>query len=135
MNRRLFLGTTAAGFAGMAVAQNSSVPAAIQKLRPMTEGVQPITEEERKARIEKARRLMRENGMDAVFCEPGSSVFYFTGTRLRPSGLAGLILPLKGELLWVVPKADEERRAPMFAWAKYEAGVRRARNLGRWRRR
>jgi Xaa-Pro dipeptidase len=113
MNRRLFLGTAAsglaAGFANKALAQNPSVPAAIQKLRPMTEGVQPITMDERRARIEKARTLMSANRMDAVFCEPGSSVFYFTGTRLRASGLAGLILPLKGEPLWVVPKADEEK--------------------------
>jgi Xaa-Pro dipeptidase len=109
MNRRLFLGTAAAGFAGMSAAQNSNPPAAIQKLKPMTDGVQPITADERLARIEIARTLMRQNSMDAVFCEPGSSVFYFTGTRLRASGFAGLILPIKGELLWVVPKADEER--------------------------
>jgi Xaa-Pro dipeptidase len=112
MNRRLFLGTAAAGFAGelarMSAAQSSSPPAAIQKLKPMTDGVQPIAADERLARIEKARALMRQNGMDAVFCEPGSSVFYFTGMRLRASGLAGLILPVKGEPLWVVPKADEE---------------------------
>jgi Xaa-Pro dipeptidase len=59
--------------------------------------------------VEQARKLMRDNHIDAVFCEPGSSAFYFTGTRLRASGLAGLILPAKGELLWVVPKPDEER--------------------------
>ncbi len=113
MNRRFFLGTAAAGFAGelagMSAAQNSRPPASIQKLQPMTDGVQPIAADERLARIEKARTLMRENGMDAVFCELGSSVFYFTGLRLRASGFAGLILPAKGDLLWVVPKAGEEQ--------------------------
>ncbi|MGA3236450.1 MAG: Xaa-Pro peptidase family protein [Bryobacteraceae bacterium] len=113
MNRRLFLGTAAAGLArelaGMSAAQNSSPPAAIRKLKPMTDDVQPIAADERLARIEKARSLMRQNGMDAVFCEPGSSVFYFTGVRLRVSGLAGLILPVRGDLLWVAPKADEEK--------------------------
>ena len=113
MNRRFFLGTAAAGFAGelagMSAAQNSRPPASIQKLQPMTDGVQPIAADERLARIEKARTLMRENGMDAVFCEPGSSVFYFTGIRLRASGFAGLILPVKGNPLWVVPKAGEEQ--------------------------
>jgi Xaa-Pro dipeptidase len=109
MNRRLFLGTAAASLAGMSAAQNSGPPPAIQKLQPMTDGVQPIAADERLARIEKARALLHQNGMDAVFCEPGSSVFYFTGIRLRPSGFAGLILPLKGEPLWVVPKADEQQ--------------------------
>jgi Xaa-Pro dipeptidase len=107
MNRRVFLGLGTAA-AAMASAQTSNPPAAIQKLRPMTDGVQPITADERQARIEKARQFMRQNGMDAVFCEPGSSVFYFTGVRLRAPALAGLILPVKGEPLWVVPKASEE---------------------------
>jgi Xaa-Pro dipeptidase len=127
MNRRTFLGTAAAGFAGgfasMPAAQNSSPPAAIQKLKPMTDGVQPITADERLARIQKARTLMRQNGMDAVFCEPGSSVFYFTGVRLRASGFAGLILPVKGEPLWVVPKADEEQ-------AHASAGMGEVRSFG-----
>jgi Xaa-Pro dipeptidase len=109
MNRRLFLGTATAGLAGMSAPQNSTPPAAIQKLQPMTEGVTPITTDERLVRIERARTLMHQNDMDAVFCEPGSSVFYFTGIRLRASGFAGLILPLKGEPLWVVPKTDEQQ--------------------------
>jgi Xaa-Pro dipeptidase len=119
MNRRLFLGTAAPGFAGeltgMSAAQNSNPSAAVQKLKPMkpmTDGVQPIALDERLARIRKARTLMRQNRMDAVFCEPGSSVFYFTGARLRASGFAGSILPAKGEPLWVVPKADEEETHP-----------------------
>lgn len=47
----------------------------------MTDGIQPITGQERQARIEKARRLMRENRIDAILMEGGSSAFYFTGSR------------------------------------------------------
>ena len=47
----------------------------------MTGGIQPISSEERQARIEKARRLMRENSIDAILMEGGSSTFYFTGSR------------------------------------------------------
>ena len=43
MKRRTFLGTAAAAFAG---AQSSNVPEAIRNLKPMTAGVQPITDEE-----------------------------------------------------------------------------------------
>ena len=52
-------------------------------LKPMTEGILPITVEERQGRIEKARALMAENGIAAIYLEAGSSLFYFTGTRME----------------------------------------------------
>src|SRR5580704_17876468 len=98
MKRRTFLGTTAFGLAKLAA--QSSVPDAIKNLRPMTAGVQPISDDERRARIEKARRLMRENKLDAIVMEGGSSLFYFTGERI-----AGWywVLPAAGEQAWFVP--------------------------------
>src|SRR4051794_12350001 len=100
MKRRAFLGAVSA-----ALAQVASVPEAIRNLRPMTDGVKPITGEERRARIEKARRLMRENKIGALFMERGSSMFYFTGTRQ----VAALLIPEHGELAWIVPASDEQR--------------------------
>ncbi len=79
--RRLFLISAAAGLARDAAAQPTAVPEAIRKLRPMTDGIQPIRAEERQARIQKARKLMRENRIDALLMEGGSSLFYFTGWR------------------------------------------------------
>ncbi len=38
----------------------------------MTEGIVPISLDERRARIEKARRLMREHRIDAIYLEPGA---------------------------------------------------------------
>ena len=96
MNRRVFLcAAAAAGFRTIARAQPPSVPDAIRSLRPMTAGIQPITDAERRARIEKARRLMHENKIGAVVMEGGSSSFYFTGSR--SDGL--FVLPLRGEIL------------------------------------
>jgi Xaa-Pro dipeptidase len=100
MKRRSFLGISAAA---LARAQSPSVPEAIRNLRPMTEGVHPITLEERRGRIEKARQLMDEHKIGAVFMERGSSMFYFTGTRQ----VYGLVLPARGELAWIVPAAEE----------------------------
>src|SRR5438309_129378 len=79
MRRRTFLTTAAAGLAQIASGQ--SVPEAIQKLKPMMAAIEAITDDERRARIEKARRLMRENKLGAIVLEGGSSLFYFTGTR------------------------------------------------------
>jgi Xaa-Pro dipeptidase len=102
MNRRVFLSTAAAAFPALTRAQSSSVPEAIRNLRPMTDGIQPITDDERRARMEKARRLMRENRIDAVLMEGGSSAFYFTGARLE----GALVLPLRGEIIWLTRAGD-----------------------------
>lgn len=90
--------------------QQSSQPEAIRQLRRMTEGVVPITLEERKGRIEKAQRLMRENRIDAIYLEPGSSMFYFTGMRWSTSErMFAAVIPARGEIAWVCPKFEEER--------------------------
>ena len=93
MNRRTFLRSTAAAGAGLGVATRTAsdamaqgatdrpgsggadagaqgpLPAAIRALTPMTAGIVPITDEERRGRIEKARRLLTENRVDAVILE------------------------------------------------------------------
>jgi Xaa-Pro dipeptidase len=119
MTRRVFL---AAAAAGCAVAQD--MPEPIRKLKPMLNGVQPITPEERRARVEKARRLMRENKIQAVVFEPGTSLFYFTGVR---GGQASWVLPAAGEAAWftagaptgltgdVRPYTAAEQRLPLMA--------------------
>jgi Xaa-Pro dipeptidase len=70
----------------------------------MLDGVQPITDAERRARIDKAQRLMRENKLDAIVLEAGTSMFYFTGTGRTPGDrISALVIPAKGEVGWVVP--------------------------------
>jgi Xaa-Pro dipeptidase len=92
------MASAAAGVA--ALAQGQEVPASIRALKPMLDGIQPITDAERQARIEKARRLMRENRLGAVLMESGSSLFYYTGERQTPGVW---ILPARGEAAWVEP--------------------------------
>ncbi|HEX6729089.1 MAG TPA: Xaa-Pro peptidase family protein [Pyrinomonadaceae bacterium] len=88
----------------------SNVPEAISKLRRMTDGIVPITLDERRARIEKARRLMKEQRIDAMYIEPGSSMFYYTGMRWGTSErMFALVIPARGEIAWVCPKFEEER--------------------------
>jgi len=86
------------------------VPESIRKLRRMTDGIAPITLDERKGRIEKARRLMKDNRIAAIYLEHGSSMFYFTGMRWGLSErMFGLVIPARGEIAWVCPKFEEER--------------------------
>jgi Xaa-Pro dipeptidase len=109
MRRRTFLVTAAAGTAaGFA----QTAPDAIKNLRPMTDGIQPITNDERRARIEKARRLMRENKLAAIVCEGGASAFYFTGAHRNQSEVfSGWVLPAAGDPVWVVPAAERDALA------------------------
>src|ERR1041384_6698320 len=114
-DRRDFL-RLSAGIAGAALLGNSiayaqtTQPEPIQRLRRMTDNVVPITLEERKGRIEKAQKLMRDQHIDAIYIEPGSSMFYYTGMRWGTSErMFAAVIPAKGEIAWVCPKFEEER--------------------------
>src|SRR5215211_5569686 len=114
-DRRDFL-RLSAGMAGAALLGNSiayaqgTQPEPIRRLRRMTENVVPVTVEERKGRIEKAQRLMRERHIDAIYIEPGSSMFYYTGMRWGTSErMFALVIPARSEIAWVCPKFEEER--------------------------
>jgi len=121
-DRRDFL-RLSAGMAGAALlgsslahAQQGSQPEAIRSLRRMTDKVVPITLEERKGRIEKAQRLMREQRIDAIYVEPGSSMFYYTGMRWGTSErMFAMVIPARGELAWVCPKFEEERARELIS--------------------
>jgi len=90
--------------------QQANQPEAIRRLRRMTDGAVPISLDERKARIEKARKLMRDNRIDALYIEPGSSMFYYTGMQWGTSErMFAMVIPAKGEIGWVCPKFEEER--------------------------
>ena len=125
-SRRTFLGTTAAALAATATRttgadaralseltepqQGGTVPPAIAALRPMTQGVKPITVEERRARVDKAARLMRDTRIDALMLTGGTSLEYYTGIRWGLSErMLALIIPTKGKPFIVCPKFEEER--------------------------
>jgi Xaa-Pro dipeptidase len=119
----LKLSATAAAGAVFIAAGNSaeaqSIPDPIKQLKPMTDGIVPITEKERWARIEKAQRLMTEQGIGAIFIEPGTSSFYYAGFRTWISErMIALVIPAKGELAWVCPKFEEDRMREIIKFGK-----------------
>ncbi len=121
------------------IQQRQDVPEQIQKLKRMTSGVVPISDEERHARIAKAQRLMSEHRIDAIYLEPGSSMFYFTGMRWSTSErMFALIIPQRGELAWVCPKFEEERARELIkfgndvrTWEEDESPYRRVAQIFR----
>jgi Xaa-Pro dipeptidase len=114
------LGATAIGptLAGAAIAEAQSGAGPIASLHPLGPPVMPITDEERRARIEKARRLTTENGISAIFLEGGTSMFYYTGVRWGNSERTfGVVIPAKGELAWVTPAFEEQRARELIKFS------------------
>ncbi|MBR0551561.1 M24 family metallopeptidase [Stakelama marina] len=73
-------------------------------LSDITGGAKPIGREERAARIARAQRLMRANGIGSVLIEPGSSMIYFSGVEWwRSERLTALVLPVEGDPCIVTP--------------------------------
>jgi Xaa-Pro dipeptidase len=108
LNRRIFLGASAAaGLATLAPARLFAQDAAAS-LRPMTGGVVPISGAEHLARIARAQALMRRQGLAALMIEPGASMTYFTGVQWhRSERLTAAILPRDGRPCIVTPHFEE----------------------------
>jgi Xaa-Pro dipeptidase len=87
-----------------------TLPEAIRSLRPLTGGVVPIADTERRTRIDRARQLMAEQGLDALVLEPGSGMHYFTGVDWNLSERPFIaVLPAKGDVAFVCPGFEEAR--------------------------
>ena len=134
MERRDFLMNSAA-LAGVAVLGQNLGASEMRPILAATAsgpGVVPISDAERQARIEKARRLMIDNGIDALVLEGGSSMFYYTGVRWGNSERTfAVVIPARGELAWVTPGFEEERAREMIksssdvrAWQEEESPYR-----------
>ena len=74
---------------------------------PQTSEVSVATFRERILRLQEA---MKEFGLQAVVLEPGPAMQYLTGVRWGKSERTfAVVLPLKGEPVWVLPGFEEMR--------------------------
>ena len=125
LSRRRFLQTSSlvagagATFPALALASNDKpLPPAIAALRSLRGEAAPITVEERSARQERARQLMRDNKLSAIFLPQGTSLAYFTGIRWEGGErLFAMVLPVKGEAFYVSPAFEEGRAREQIAHA------------------
>jgi Xaa-Pro dipeptidase len=147
--RRTFVSTATAAFGAMVLNARSvmaserlapptqpttDLPPAIKALKSMKGQVTPISVDERRARIERARALMRTHKIDALMLTGGTSMEYFTGIRWGLSErLLAAIIPVNGSAFLVTPKFEEERAmeqlhqgplgkdATVYAWEEHES--------------
>lgn len=89
--------------------------AELARMTPSVDDAAPITNDERRARIGKAQRLLREKNLQALYLDASTSLYYFTGLDLHPSErLHGAILPVEGELVYLVPAFEENKTRSML---------------------
>ncbi|HEY6969630.1 MAG TPA: Xaa-Pro peptidase family protein [Candidatus Angelobacter sp.] len=127
ITRRNFLHTAGLATTGLLVssenalaaqsdADTRNLPPAIAKLKSRRSEAQPISIAEREQRLEKARRLMEQNKLDAIMVTGGTSLVYFTNIRWWLSErLFAWILPAKGNPFYVCPAFEEDRAREQIA--------------------
>src|SRR3954469_1422721 len=133
LNRRSFLSFTGA-LAGVPILRvqrrgasssaTTSLPPSIAALTSMRDQARPITNEERHARIEKARGLMRIEKIDALILSGGTSLTYFTNIRWGGGErLFACVVPAKGEPFFVCPAFEEDRAREQIALGPFGGGT------------
>lgn len=131
MNRRKFIGASAALtalwrtpslFAQREQSSDTPPPPSIAALTSMRDQARPITNDERRARIEKAKRLMVQHKIGALVLTGGTSLVYFAGMRWGGGErLFACVIPVKGEPFFVCPAFEEDRAREQIALGPFGA--------------
>jgi Xaa-Pro dipeptidase len=104
-------------------ADSARVPAPIAALTSMRARATPITSDERRARIEKARRLMAQHRIGAIMLTQGTSLVYFTNIRWGGGErLFACVVPAKGDPFFVCPAFEEDRAREQIALGPFGGG-------------
>jgi Xaa-Pro dipeptidase len=132
LSRRSFLWLTGAA-AGLSAASLSAqrgrggdapagtVPPSIAALTSMRDRAKPITADERRARIERAKKIMADQKIDAIILAGGTSLNYFTGVRWGNSErLTAVVIPRVGNPYIVTPAFEEDRTREQLAGGPVE---------------
>ena len=115
--------------AAQSPAPAGDTPPAIDALRPMTDGVTPITLDEHRTRLARAQALMRGENLDAIVLASGSGLDYFTGAEWGLSErFFGAVITREGDPAWVTPAFEKARALEQIqigtdvrAWEEHES--------------
>src|ERR1019366_6188526 len=99
-------------------------PPSLAALQSRAAEAKPIAADERRQRLERARQLMQQNKLDAIFLFGGTSLVYFTGIDWWNSErLFALVLPQKGPPFLVCPAFEEGRAREQIAKGPFDRDV------------
>ncbi len=95
--------------------ESDPLPAPILALFDHTKFVRPITEAERNGRLDRARELMTEYGLNAVLITAGASLLYFTGAHWYQSErLFAYVIPQAAAPFIVCPALERDHLAEIL---------------------
>jgi Xaa-Pro aminopeptidase len=117
-SRRRFLGLAsgAAALTALPGCAPTTLPSSIASLKSRKSEAVPIGKDEMLARTEHARQLMGANKLQAIVITTGSSLPYFSAARWWTSErLFAMVLPAKGQPVFVCPAFEEERAREQLA--------------------
>ncbi|MGH9411570.1 MAG: M24 family metallopeptidase, partial [Vicinamibacterales bacterium] len=101
-----------------------ALPASIAALPSMKSQVTPITNDERRARLDKARRLMTDNHVDAILMSGSTSLVYFTNIHWGGGErLFACVIPAKGQPFFVCPFFERDRAHEQIALGPFGEGT------------
>jgi Xaa-Pro dipeptidase len=87
----------------------STMDAELSRLSAIKVTTDPLQCDAFERRIEKARELMTSLNFDAMYISAGSNLYYFTGTRWRPSErMVGAIISSASPIEYIVPAFEKE---------------------------
>lgn len=119
MKRRDFINLSAVGagaslLTGVSACSSTSAEpklhSTMDSLSSRLQDIIPISTTERKERVAKAQSLLKENGMQAMLLDGGTSLDYFTGIKWGGSERPMVaIIPQEGEVFYISPGFEEER--------------------------
>ncbi len=99
------------------------LPPSISALTSMRDQARPISSDERRGRIERAKRLMAQHRMDALVLSPSTSLAYFTNIHWGGGErLFACVIPVKGEPFFVCPAFEDERAREQIAVSPFSTG-------------
>jgi Xaa-Pro dipeptidase len=97
------------------------LPPSIQALTSQRDRARPITRDERRGRIERARALMAREKLDALVLCSGTSLVYFTGIRWSGGErLFACVVPRGGPPFFVCPAFEEDRAREQIALGPFD---------------
>jgi Xaa-Pro dipeptidase len=134
LTRRNLIGASAAAAASTAVSGVSraaasdaaeGLPPSIAALAPPPGVPGPITTAERRGRVEKAKRLMAENGIEALLMSGGTTMRYFANVNWWLSErMMALVVPARADAFVICPAFEEERAREQLDGGPFGADTR-----------
>jgi Xaa-Pro dipeptidase len=92
------------------------MPPSLASLRSMAGQVRPFTNQEREVRLERARKLMAAEKIEAIVLSGGASPLYFANVQFGGGErLWALVIPVKANPFIVCPAFEEDRAHELLA--------------------